>query len=70
MYVTVVERKARQIERLKAASADVMAALRTYATEHGGRFLIFGSFAREEVTRDSDLDVLVEFPTRNRARGP
>ncbi len=36
--------------------------LAAYAREHGGRFLLFGSAARDTLRRDSDVDILTDFP--------
>jgi len=60
--VTITERKAREAARRRAAIAEVMADLRRYGAEHGGRFLIFGSAAEDRIGPDSDLDVVVDFP--------
>lgn len=62
MIVTVAERKRRAIEQRSRAGASVMAAAAGYARAHGGRFIIFGSFARGEVKLGSDIDVIVDFP--------
>ena len=44
-----------EIERVKMDLAS-------YAAEHSGRFVLFGSAARGETRHDSDLDILVDFP--------
>lgn len=44
--VIVAERKAREAARRRAAASLVMAELRTFAVERGGRFLIFGSASK------------------------
>jgi predicted nucleotidyltransferase len=62
MVVTIAERKARKVEHLSSASREVMSDLRAYASAHGGRFLVFGSTARQELRFDSDFDVVVDFP--------
>lgn len=63
MVVTLAERKSRAIARLKAGFELAKPALAFYATAHGGRFVVFGSFARGDIHPDSDCDVMVEFPT-------
>ena len=63
MIVTVAERKAQAIARLKTAFASTRAALAAYAAERRGRFVIFGSFARDDIRPGSDIDLIVDFPT-------
>lgn len=60
--VTVAERKAREAARRRAAASLIMAELKTFAVERGGRFLIFGSAAEDKMKFDSDLDVVIDFP--------
>lgn len=60
--VTIAERKARAAQRLAAAVDAVMADLRRFASERGGRFLVFGSAAKGTLGYDSDLDVLIDVP--------
>jgi predicted nucleotidyltransferase len=60
--VTIAERKARETARRRAAADLVMSEMRAFGTEHGGRFLIFGSAAEDRMKFDSDLDVVVDFP--------
>jgi predicted nucleotidyltransferase len=60
--VTVSERKRRSAERMTAAAEAVMAELLEYARAHGGKFIVFGSAASGTMRRDSDLDVIVDFP--------
>jgi predicted nucleotidyltransferase len=61
--VTLPERKAAEAERRRQAVEDLRAALTGYARAHGGRFLLFGSAARGTMRYDSDVDILVDFPT-------
>lgn len=60
--VTIAERNAQALRRRQEAIARAMDDLRAYAMEKGGRFLIFGSAATGNVRRDSDLDIIVDFP--------
>lgn len=60
--VTLPERKARALARRRAAVERVSTKLAGFAREKGGRYLIFGSAARDELRFDSDLDLLVDFP--------
>lgn len=59
---TLSERKATEAARRDHAASRVAAALRAYATETGGRFVLFGSFVDRRMRYDSDLDVLIDFP--------
>ena len=63
--VTVAERKRRSAEKLNAAAQAVMAELLAYARAKsgGGRFIVFGSAASGTMRRDSDFDVIVDFPS-------
>ena len=60
--VTISERKEREAARRKQAAEDVMAELRTFAHETGGRFLVFGSVAGNRVRYNSDIDIMIDFP--------
>jgi predicted nucleotidyltransferase len=57
---TVSERKTREAAR--RAAAAVMAEMRAFVRDHGGRFLVFGSAAAGAMRHDSDLDVIVDMP--------
>ncbi|SMH46265.1 nucleotidyltransferase family protein [Mesorhizobium australicum] len=59
---TLTERKAAEAARRKRAADDVVRELDEYARKHGGRFVIFGSYATDTMRFDSDLDVLIDFP--------
>ena len=60
--VTLAERKAAATERKRQAMSALRPVLAAYAREHGGRFLLFGSAARGALRRDSDVDILTDFP--------
>jgi len=60
--ITLAERKAAIVERKRQGLASLRPALATYAREHDGRFLLFCSAARQAMRRDSDVDVLTDFP--------
>jgi predicted nucleotidyltransferase len=62
MVVSIPERKARRAQQLRAAARSAMAELRAYAADRSGRFLVFGSAARDDMQYDSDFDVVVDFP--------
>jgi predicted nucleotidyltransferase len=60
--VTLAERKAAAIARKREGLVRLRAMLVAYARAHGGRFLLFGSAARDELRVHSDADILVDFP--------
>ncbi|MBS0644525.1 MAG: nucleotidyltransferase domain-containing protein [Acetobacteraceae bacterium] len=60
--VTLTERKAAEADRKRHAVEELRAVLTEYARTHGGRFLLFGSAARNTMRFDSDVDILVDFP--------
>jgi predicted nucleotidyltransferase len=60
--VTLAERKAAEAERRRLAVATLRPALAAYARAHCGRFLLFGSAARNDMRYDSDVDILLDFP--------
>jgi predicted nucleotidyltransferase len=60
--VTLKERKAAAVERKRQALDALRVVLLAYAHAHGGRFLLFGSAARRTLRRDSDVDILTDFP--------
>ena len=61
MIVTLAERKAARVTRMRAALDALRGSLAEYARANGGRFLIFGSAARGALRFDSDVDILVDF---------
>jgi len=60
--ITLEERKAAAIELKRQALDALRPALLAYAKAHNGRFLLFGSAARRTLRRDSDVDILTDFP--------
>lgn len=61
--VTLRERKAAAVAAKAAAIEAVCTELAVTASELGGRYLVFGSAARGELRHDSDLDLLLDFPS-------
>ncbi len=61
-FLTLKARKAAKLAALRDALAVLRTSLTDYARANGGRFLLFGSAARDELRHDSDVDVLVDFP--------
>jgi len=60
--VTLAEREAAKLTRIRASVAALCADLRAYAQAKGGRFVLFGSAARGEVRVTSDVNLAVDFP--------
>jgi predicted nucleotidyltransferase len=60
--VTVAERKEKEAARRRAAAEEIVRILSAFAREHGGKFLVFGSAAKDRIGPDSDFDVIVDFP--------
>jgi predicted nucleotidyltransferase len=59
---TLAERKAAEAARRKRAADRAIREFRRYAREHGGQFVVFGSYVTNTMRFDSDLDVLLDFP--------
>jgi predicted nucleotidyltransferase len=59
---TLAERKAAEAARRRRAADDAVRELSDYARNHGGRFVVFGSYVTNSMRFDSDVDVLVDFP--------
>lgn len=62
MIVTLSARKDMEVRRRRAAAERVEQLLADHARAYGGRYIVFGSVARQETRYDSDFDVLVDFP--------
>lgn len=62
-YPTLTEIKRAKVARMEAAVEELARDLAAYAHEHGGRFVLFGSAARGQLRFDSDVDIMVDFPT-------
>ena len=61
--VTIAERDAREAARRRSAADAIIAQLKAFAISSGGRFLVFGSAAVDAMSSDSDLDVVIDFPS-------
>jgi len=67
MYPSLESRKRAEADR-RAGLADILAGrLAPFARRHGGRFILFGSLARGEARYDSDVDLLLDFPSEHEA---
>ncbi len=60
--VTITERRAAEVARRRSVLPGLRARLAEYARAHGGRYLLFGSAARDALRHDSDIDLLLDFP--------
>jgi predicted nucleotidyltransferase len=61
-YPSMSERKAARVAEIRRALAVLRERLAEYARVHGGRFLLYGSAARDELRYDSDVDLVLDFP--------
>lgn len=61
-YPTLAERKAARVAEIRQALGALRQRLSDYAQAHGGRYLLYGSAARDAPRYDSDVDLLVDFP--------
>ena len=50
------------LRRLRLAAEAAKSELRASAADKAGRFVMFGSFARDDIVPTSDFDVVVDFP--------
>ena len=64
---TLQSRKMAEAARRQTAAAGIVEKLRSYAVREGGRYIVFGSSISGEMRYDSDIDVLVEFPSEKAA---
>ena len=60
---TLSERKQAEAARRRQAADAVVRALCTFARQNGGGFIVFGSYVTGIMRYDSDLDVMIDFPT-------
>lgn len=61
-YPTLSEIKEAERQRRRSAVVSLRAELEAYAAAHGGRFILYGSAARDTMRHDSDVDMLADFP--------
>src|SRR5271170_6357636 len=62
MYPSIESRKRAEAERRGRVATVLADRLSTFASDHGGRFILYGSLARGEARYDSDVDLLIDFP--------
>lgn len=60
--VTLKERDAIAVKERVDALSRVKAHLADVARKYGGQFWVFGSAARGDVRKDSDIDLIADFP--------
>ena len=65
--LTLDDRKRLKVERLRLASEKCLVEMSSHARENGGRYVVFGSFTKGNFRHDSDLDVLIDFPSNTQA---
>jgi predicted nucleotidyltransferase len=61
--LTLAQRREKEAGRRRAAARSVRAALADEARRLGGRYLLYGSAAAERMGADSDIDLLLDFPS-------
>ena len=61
-YLTLTEIKDAERQRRRGEVARLRGELAAYAAQHGGRFILYGSAARDTMRHDSDVDILADFP--------
>ena len=59
--VTLAERHRRKMEHMRVSIEEVDGLLRTYARQHGGRFIRYGSTAKGRAMAHSDVDIIADF---------
>lgn len=57
----------REMERRRKAASALHDIMREAAPRLGGRFILYGSAARNDMHADSDIDVLLDFPLHRQA---
>ncbi len=60
--ITLRARKEAALARRLETVALLRQRMAGYSKLHGGRFFLFGSASRGTMRRDSDVDVLIDFP--------
>jgi predicted nucleotidyltransferase len=63
-YLTLRERHERKLAAFREGVEALKPLLASYAREHGGRFILFGSAARGTMHDQSDVDIIADFPDR------
>ena len=67
MFLTVAQRGEREARRRAQAAELVCVLLAEHARRLGGRYILYGSAARGTMGRESDLDILLDFPPQAEA---
>ena len=66
-WPTVAERKQARLDAMGESFHSLQRVLSEYGAKHGGAFILFGSMVNGVHRIDSDLDVLVDFPSDSEA---
>jgi predicted nucleotidyltransferase len=67
VVTTLAQRKAAEAARRRRSAETIVDALRLYACRENGTFVVFGSYVTGTMRFDSDLDVLIDFPSERAA---
>ncbi|MCY4563470.1 MAG: nucleotidyltransferase domain-containing protein [Gammaproteobacteria bacterium] len=60
--LTLKERDAIAVKKRRDALSRVRVLLADVAREYGGQFWLFGSASRGDIRKDSDIDLVADFP--------
>jgi predicted nucleotidyltransferase len=61
-FQTLAEIRAQAIFDMERHIEDLCMRLQSYAQDHGGSFILFGSAASRKLNHDSDVDLIIDFP--------
>ena len=67
MLLTVAQRGEKEARRRAEAAALACSSLSEHARRLGGRYILYGSAARGTMGWESDLDILLDFPSGSEA---
>jgi hypothetical protein len=60
--VSLNERKAVSVNKMRIGIIALKDLLSNYSRENNGRFLLYGSVSRNQYRFNSDIDIVVDFP--------
>ena len=67
MFLTVAQRGEIEASRRAEAAKLACVSLSEHARRLGGRYILYGSAARGTMGRESDMDILLDFPSGSEA---